>query len=170
MKKLLSMLLIFLMPTSCGTDPLANVDSQTSKVSETTTYSRKKEITTEATPEMTVKLLQYQIAKDYKGRDIIVFDFDFYNGSNEPEEFIWNFSVKLFQNGIECDDAYSTQTDIYDSGLGQKEILPGYNLTVQEAFILSDLSEVQLIVTDLIGDDVYINGTITLQNNPLPLQ
>lgn len=137
--------------------------TSTTVTTTTTTTTEETTTTTEAVPETSVTLLQWQLGKDRKDRDVIIFDFDFYNGEDEAEAFIWNFQVKLFQNGVECDDVYSVQMDNYDIGLGQKEIMPGYNMTVQDAFVLSDMSEVQLIVSDFWGDKEYINETITLQ-------
>lgn len=108
-----------------------------------------------------VKIVNHFLSKDYEDKDILVVEYEFYNGSDEPESFVWNFSDKAFQNGIECDDMVFGCDDI-DSQRSMNEIQPGTTYTVSAGYHLSDMSDVTIEVTDLFGDTKYISETISL--------
>lgn len=49
----------------------------------------------------TVKIAAANIVQD-GDNTILVIDYEFYNGEDEAEAFMYNFSDKAYQNGIEC--------------------------------------------------------------------
>lgn len=110
----------------------------------------------------TVKMTGHRLGKDYKGKDVLIVDYEFYNGEDEAESFMWLFSDQAFQNGVECSDL-TLGVDGYDSQLVMNEITPGTTYTVSEAYILTDMSDVTVKVADLFGGKTYIEETISLQ-------
>lgn len=109
-----------------------------------------------------VKYVGHSVGKDYDGDDILTVAYEFHNGSDEPESFAWNFSDKVFQNGIECEKSYFTLEETEGIFSSILEILPGVVITVAETYKLSDMSDVTIEVTDLFGSKDYVSETISL--------
>ena len=108
-----------------------------------------------------VKVVGHHMSKDYKDEDVLVVDYEYYNGSDEAKSFIWSFSAKAFQNGVECDDTVLGCDDI-DSENSMSEIQPGVTITVSKGYHVTDMSDVTVQVKGLLNDKEYTSETISL--------
>lgn len=105
----------------------------------------------------------YRLSKNGSGDDVLIVDYKWTNYSDEPEIFAYNFSTYAYQNGMECDDGVYFCDD-YDREPKSAKVLPGATVTVQDAFVLRDMSDVTLNITEWLDDsDVKYQKTISLQ-------
>lgn len=115
----------------------------------------------ESKEETSVKISGHHLSTDYSGATVLVVDYEFYNGEDEAKSFMWLFSDKAFQNGVECDDMVIGCDDI-DSQSIMNDVQPGTTYTVSEAYHVADGSDVIIKVSDLWGGTTYIEDTISL--------
>lgn len=131
----------------------SNAKAPVSKVERTTREAK--------TTSITIK--DYHLAKDYKDRDILVVNYDFYNGEKEPKSFMWLFDDKCFQNGISCDD-WVVGVDELEKSDSHAEVQPGYTQHLSVGYELKDMSDVNIVVEKYLNSDVvYINETLKLE-------
>ena len=89
---------------------------------------------------------------DYNGKPVLKLVYGFENIGEESAAPFTSVQYKAFQNGVEL-DSLVISNDI-DSGIGQKEILPGGKIeNAETGFLLSDDSEVTIHVEDWISFD-----------------
>lgn len=132
------------------------------QIEETTTTVE--EATTEPiTQDTSLTITGHHLTKDYKDRDILVVNYDFYNGEKEPKSFMWLFDDKCFQNGVSCDDWVVGVDELEQSDIGA-EVQPGYTQHLSIGYELKDLSDVNIVVEKYLNSNiVYINETLKLQ-------
>ncbi len=111
--------------------------------------------------ETSVKLVGHKLSTDYNGDNVLVVDYEFYNGEKEAKAFMFMFADKAFQNGIECDSTVIGCDDI-DSQKQMNEIQPGVSYTVTIGYHISDMSDVEIEITGLFGGKTYLSETISL--------
>lgn len=114
--------------------------------------------------ETSIKIVNYKLSKDYSGEDVLVINYEFYNGEDNEEAFNFMFNDKAFQNGIECNNIAIDCDDI-DYGTHLNDVLPGYSYIVSVGYHISDMSDVEIKVTDLFGKKIYLAETIKLTGN-----
>lgn len=85
---------------------------------------------------MDVEFIEYKIEDNAWGEQCLVVYFDFTNNSKENQTFIYAFSVKAFQNGVEMDLSTGHVND--ETKNHGKEIQPGTTVTVAVAFYIED--------------------------------
>lgn len=110
--------------------------------------------------ETSIKIKDHFLTKDYADADVLVVNYEFYNGEDSAKGFSFMFTDKAYQNGVECDstvicDEVDTQTQL-------NEIQPGVTYTVSVGYHISDMSDVEIEVTDLFGSKEYLTETISL--------
>lgn len=105
---------------------------------------------------------------DYAGKDAIVVQFEWTNIKNKSANFAFSIDINAYQNGIELDNA--TGCDSVDSGNSYKDVLPNATITITEAYILDDTSNVNIIAKKFILGDEILNETINLDIDVLPAQ
>lgn len=108
-----------------------------------------------------VSITDYHLSQNSSGETVLVVEYDFYNGEDEPKNFAWTVNDKCFQNGIECQEEYFL--DEVDVSKQTADIQPGITLNLSVAYKLSDTSDVNIVVTKLIGDDEFINETFSVK-------
>lgn len=119
-------------------------------------------IDTENLQETSLKITGHHMGKDYKDEDILIVDYEYYNGSDEPESFMVNFSAQAFQNGVECDDTVIGCDEI-DSEKIMSEIQPGVTLNFSKGYHITDMSDVEIKVNGTLFDDTeYVSEIISL--------
>ena len=119
-------------------------------------------IDTENLQETNVKVTGHHMSKDYNGEDVLIVDYEYYNGSDEAESFMINFSAKAFQNGVECDDTVIGCDEI-DSEKIMNEIQPGVTLNFSRGYHIVDMSDVEIKVEGTLFDDTeYVSEIISL--------
>lgn len=107
------------------------------------------------------------IMYDEAGRDSLVMTFDFTNNSKEIASCGWVISTKYMQGGVEMDSAYViADIDTYAS-VAEKfytDIEPGVTLEVKNAHLLSDMSQVNVTISELWSGKSY---TLTVDPSTL---
>ncbi|MCM1132681.1 MAG: DUF5067 domain-containing protein [Ruminococcus flavefaciens] len=111
--------------------------------------------------ETSVKIADYSFDVDYSGADILVVDYEFYNGEKKAKSFATTFTDKAFQNGIECDSFVVMGMDSeIDLNKSLNDVQPGVTCIVTKAYKLNDESDIEISVTGWISDDEYLKETI----------
>ncbi|GEM_PF-7092598 len=119
----------------------------------------KAETPVQAQSQTSVKITGTRTGKDLSGNDILIVDYEFYNGTNENQMFVTYFDDKAYQNGVECDDVVFSSD--YDADNLLKEVQPGYSITVSKAYVLTDFSTVTISVKKLFSGEEYVSQTVT---------
>lgn len=92
----------------------------------------------------------YKIKQDYNKNQCLVLYYDFMNKDNEAQSAVLsNYSIKVFQNGIECD--YAIIINDRDDSMENysKDIMPGTIVNVGRAYKLQDKSDVTIQIKEL---------------------
>lgn len=127
--------------SDASTPSSSNDEPTTSEQAETT------EAEEQETGEFAVTIDGARTGTDYAGEPILIVTYTFTNNGEEPQTFMWAFSDKAFQNGVELDGF--VVSDEVDSVAKTKELKPGATIEVQSAFALDDQSEVTVEVSEL---------------------
>ncbi|MGX7243629.1 DUF5067 domain-containing protein [Enterococcus quebecensis] len=108
-----------------------------------------------------VAIKELTFAKDYKGEDVAVIDYEFTNNSKKNAMFLTSITTKAFQNGIALDSAIMTEEGYVDS---MTEIQPGVTLNLKVPYKLADMTTpVSVEATKLFSDKVKLTKEFTLQ-------
>ena len=85
---------------------------------------------------MHVKYVKHEILTNMAGEKCLAVYYEFTNNSDENKEFIYLFSDKVFQNGVELEASmFHVNEESKNSG---KEIQPGTTITVTSGFVLGE--------------------------------
>ena len=126
------------------------------------TTQPKTEPTTEAKPKTNVTMTGHHLTQNSLGDNILVIEYDFYNGEDEPKSFIWSATAKCYQNGIELDD-WTIGVDEVDAHKQSADVQPGVTNHLAIGYILEDMSDVNIVVEKYLGKEQYINETFSPQ-------
>jgi hypothetical protein len=112
-----------------------------------------------------IEVLSARKSKDYSGKDVVIINYRYTNNSDETQSFMFAFNTQAFQNNVELENAIVINDKSYNSENALKDIKPGGNIEVQQAYILQDNSPVTVEVGPLFSfdDDTVISKTFTLQ-------
>lgn len=86
-----------------------------------------------------------KIAEDYEGKPAAVITYTFTNNSDETATALWSVSEKVYQNGVELEQAYGGD---WDSTKNSSEIKPGATVTYELAYLLDDESDITVEVKE----------------------
>nr|DAE82057.1 MAG TPA: protein of unknown function DUF5067 [Bacteriophage sp.]DAR11149.1 MAG TPA: protein of unknown function (DUF5067) [Bacteriophage sp.]DAV77929.1 MAG TPA: protein of unknown function (DUF5067) [Bacteriophage sp.] len=109
-----------------------NTNTTTEKSSDNATYNNTE-----------FKYLKHEIINNNE-KDILIVYFDFTNNSKDNTRAAYNYDINCFQNGVELD--YPLLKVVKEEDNIMKEIQPNTSITIAEAFILNDRSNVDLEV------------------------
>lgn len=111
----------------------------------------------------TLKYLKHDVITDSNDREVLVVYFDFTNNSKDNTRAAYNYDINCFQNGVELD--YPLLKVVEEEDNIMKEIQPNTTITIAEAFILNDRSNVDLEVEahSSFIDKKLIKKTLTLE-------
>jgi|GEM_PF-4512792 len=123
------------------------------------TKEESEKITEAEKQDTSVSITGHHLTKNYADEDVLVIDYAFYNGEDEPKSFSWTFDDKCYQNGIECSSYVSV--DEVDSQKQIADVQPGVTLNLSVAYKLDDLSEVNVVVKRYLSDKVYLDETFS---------
>lgn len=83
-----------------------------------------------------LKITDWEISADYDNKPALVVYYEYTNKKDTPTAFMWEFTDKVYQNGIELS---STAFGVKEENNNQsKEIQQGVTATVSIAYILQD--------------------------------
>ena len=102
-----------------------------------------------------------RVAENYNGEKVVVVTFTFTNNSDDAQAFLYATSVDVYQNGVELDLAFLT--DIESNG--SNKIKPGASITTEQAYLLNDMSDIEVEVSELFSfsSDLLASQTFTLE-------
>lgn len=128
-----------------------NTNTTTEKSSDNATYNNTE-----------FKYLKHEIINNNE-KDILIVYFDFTNNSKDNTRAAYNYDINCFQNGVELD--YPLLKVVKEEDNIMKEIQPNTSITIAEAFILNDRSNVDLEVEAHLSfiDKKLIKKTLTLE-------
>ena len=110
-----------------------------------------------------IKIVSAEKGQDYSKKDVIIVTYEWTNNSDDEQMFSTAFQAKAFQGGIECSSL--TVVDGVDGAKPLSNIKPGATLTVQEAYLLNDDSDVEVEVSAWIsfGNDAKVVKTFSVK-------
>lgn len=108
----------------------------------------------------TLKYTGYELSKDYEGKQCVIIYFDYTNNSEENSCYSWTANVQVFQNGIECGDAFILDDNNKALNNDMTEVKKGTTISVASAFYIDGLDDIELECGVLYGGSV---DTMTIQ-------
>lgn len=112
-----------------------------------------------------VTIKDSKVTEDLSGNKILIVTYSFTNNNEEPKAFSYVIEDKLYQNGVQLGDVYSSYgIDDYDFDNQHKEIQQGISLDIQAAYELNDeSSDVEVRISELFSlTDDTLTYTIKL--------
>lgn len=102
------------------------------------------------------------LGKDYKGEPILIVNYTFMNNSDKTQNFMFAFSDKAFQNGVELDSL--VVSDEVDISSQLKDIKPGATIAIQSGYALDDDSDVTVEISELwnFKDEIIISKVFSV--------
>ena len=97
------------------------------------------------------------IMDDFDGNDALVVTLDFTNTSSSNESYLWTLSETAIQNGEELEIAtVYVSEDSFDTVIDSQfdDVAPGKTLEVKSAFVLKDMSKVEVTFEESFGEHV----------------
>lgn len=94
------------------------------------------------------------IMDDFDGNDALVVTLDFTNTSSSNESYLWTLSETDIQNGEELEIAtVYVSEDSFDTVIDSQfdDVAPGKTLEVKSAFVLKDMSKVEVTFEESFG-------------------
>lgn len=91
---------------------------------------------------------------DFDGNDALVVTLDFTNTSSSNESYLWTLSETAIQNGEELEIAtVYVSEDSFDTVIDSQfdDVAPGKTLEVKSAFVLKDMSKVEVTFEESFG-------------------
>ena len=114
-----------------------------------------------------IKYTGYKIVMDYDGYPSLALYYDYTNNDTEATgAWLADYSIKVFQNGVECDStvaAYDETDDAMDNY--SKDVLPGTTINVARVYRLADKSDVTIQIKELWNWDNPQTQSVTLSLN-----
>lgn len=94
------------------------------------------------------------VTQDYEGQPAMVVSYTWTNNSEEATSFLAAISAKAFQNGVELENAILMDApEGYNSQSSMAEVKPGGTTSAQEAYLLTDQSDVLVECSELFSWD-----------------
>lgn len=87
-------------------------------------------------------------------------EYAFTNTFSSDKTFVWSFSDKAFQNGVECEDAGTVEGVVISDQF--KTVKPGGTQKLKIAYKLTDASNVTIEVKNILGYTTYLSQEISL--------
>ena len=104
-----------------------------------------------------VYVVGLRFVEGYSGEHMVAITYRFTNNSSKSEAFWLNISATVFQDGVELDTSFM-KTPGVDSDASSREIRPGVTIDVEESYILSSESDIEI---DL--DKFFFGGRNVIQ-------
>lgn len=114
-------------------------------------------------PATSIKIVSASISEDYSGAPVLVVEYEYYNGDDKATSFTFACQDTAFQNGIECSSSVFGCNDV-DSQQQLNDVQSKATYTLKVGYLLSDTTTpINIVVTDLWGENEFINETISLE-------
>ncbi|MBQ9059387.1 MAG: DUF5067 domain-containing protein [Atopobiaceae bacterium] len=102
-----------------------------------------------------------QTSTDYAGNPCVIVNYSFTNNSDKATSFMVAVNADVYQNGVECELAIGSDAD---SSTAMNKIKPGTTIQVQQAYSISDNSDIEVEVAELFSfsDEKLATATLSL--------
>lgn len=149
---ILSIVCIF---TACAPKNVTPSETNVTNIVETTVEEESTEVeSTVITKENCVRITGMKLDVDSRGDKIVIIGYSWTNIKEKAVSFMLTFEDYVYQNGLECENAYFANDTSADR---VASVLPGSTIEFTKAYLLrDDKSDILVIVKDWIGDTVYI--------------
>ncbi|MDE6102494.1 MAG: DUF5067 domain-containing protein [Ruminococcus sp.] len=114
------------------------------------------------TKETSVKITDHYVTKNEDDEDILIIEFELYNGESEAISMDNQCDGVIIQNGIECDGYTYGDEAIPVEDTDELYVKPGYAVKVYVGVEIADMSDVSVEITDWSGDTMYLYETLSL--------
>ena len=121
-------------------------------------YESESNIDTEVheTAQYTVSIDGFILCKNYENKDSVIINYTFTNNSTQPNSFATAINDKVFQNSKALYPTLVDDSKKYDDSNTLKDIDPNQSISCQNAYLLNDMSDVSIQLTDLLSDSSEI--------------
>lgn len=113
-----------------------------------------------------IKYTDHKVVTDYDGYPALVIYYDYTN--KDPEAtgaWLADYSMKVFQNGLQCDTTFAF--DFSDDSIDNysKDILTGTTVNVAQMYRLTDMTDVTIQIKELWNWDNPQSQSVTISPN-----
>ena len=145
MKKILSILLVFVLLLSFAVFAMGSSDEEPAQPDNSTKTEQNDTVTTDPAPDNTlgdyeVTIDSCRLAKDYEDNPVVIVKYTFANIKDDDNaSFMWAIDSHVFQNGVGLNTAIVIDdTFNYNSDDQMKEIKKGASIELEVAYVLND--------------------------------
>ncbi len=108
-----------------------------------------------------ITLKESFLSKDTEGNTVLVIRYEFTNGEDSPKAFSTFVQDEVYQNGVQCSNLVTCAQ--VDANTPLVKIKPGVTFIVEEAYRLSDLSEVLVKVKKVFSEESMLSVKIKIE-------
>lgn len=117
-----------------------------------------------ATDDFAMKYVSHKLGTDKDGNACVIIYYDFTNKSSIPASALWSTMIEVSQNGNKCNDAFLPSGSDQPFEDYYEDTAPGATVRVSEAFTISDLSDITVVVYEFLHkEDASQTVTLKLQ-------
>lgn len=146
---------------------MSSVSDESSKADDSSSSSIVEESENEEsdskTGEDTISIASWEISEDYDGKDVVVIEYAWTNNDDEPAEFAFSINDNVYQNGVELEGAIGCKK--VDSDASLKKVQSGKTYNVKKAYVLEDMSEINVVATTSFWNDEILNENIDISKS-----
>lgn len=110
-----------------------------------------------------ISIASWEISEDYDGKDVVVIEYAWTNNDDDTAEFAWSINDNVYQNGVELEDAFGCKK--VDSDASLKKVQSGKTYNVKKAYVLEDMSEINVVATTSFWNDEILNENIDISKS-----
>lgn len=143
---------------------MSSVSDESSKADDSSSSSIIEESEKEeSSGEDIISIASWEISEDYAGKDVVVIEYAWTNNDDEPAEFAFSINDNVYQNGVELEDAFGCKK--VDSDASLKKVQSGKTYNVKKAYVLEDMSEINVVATTSFWNDEILNENIDISKS-----
>ncbi len=143
---------------------MSSVSDESSKANDSSSSSIIEESENEEpSGEDTISIASWEISEDYDGKDVVVIEYAWTNNDDDTAEFAWSINDNVYQNGVELEDAFGCKK--VDSDASLKKVQSGKTYNVKKAYVLEDMSEINVVATTSFWNDEILNENIDISKS-----
>lgn len=117
----------------------------------------------ESSGEDIISIASWEISEDYAGKDVVVIEYAWTNNDDEPAEFAFSINDNVYQNGVELEGAIGCKK--VDSDVSLKKVQSGKTYNVKKAYVLEDMSEINVVAKTYFWNDEILNENIDISKS-----
>lgn len=115
-----------------------------------------------ATESANVSIDGASFGSDYEGNKTIIIDYSWVNDSDSASSFGANYTITVYQDGVELNEAISTDSDHTITSV-LNDVKPGVAQSFQGGYVLTSSSPVEVEITEYWGSDIVAAQTYEVE-------